>query len=151
MNSNYRGHSFFRIAQLQAHEGHLRTKLHPGGRHLHEVVKEVLISVLVAGHLHLIFSEHVVVHVVLLPLEPLSFLGQFGIFLLLQSSSVPRSTCMPFKGFFRKPQPTFSCCAMRSIFLNSLSLSSFSCLKSGCFSTLVLFKRLTIAFSRALT
>jgi hypothetical protein len=70
---------------------------HPSSKPSHKVIQEVLISVLVAGHLHLILGEHVVVHMVLLPLEPLSFFGQLGLFLLLQSSSVPRSTFVPFE------------------------------------------------------
>ena len=64
-------------------EAHSRTEKHPRGRPLHEVVQEVFVSVLVAGHLHLILCEHVVVHVVLLPFEPLSLFSQLGLFLLL--------------------------------------------------------------------
>ena len=129
---------------------------HPRCRPLHEVVQEVFVSILVARHLHLVLGEHVVVHVLLPPLELLSFLGQFGVCLFLLKAIVVSITihthairmtmCFPMEY-----RPTFSCCAIRSTFLNSLSRSSFSCLKSGCFSTLVLFKRLTIAFSRWLT
>ena len=64
-------------------EAHSRTEKHPRGRPLHEVVQEVFVSVLLDGHLHLILCEHVVVHVVLLPFEPLSLFSQLGLFLLL--------------------------------------------------------------------
>jgi hypothetical protein len=64
-------------------EVRIHTELHARSRHLHEVVQEVFVSVLVARHLHLILGEHVVVHVVLLPLEPLSLFSQSGVFLLL--------------------------------------------------------------------
>ena len=48
---------------------------------LHEIRQVALLSVLVADHL--VFGVDVVVHVVLLPLEPLTLLGQSGVFSLL--------------------------------------------------------------------
>jgi hypothetical protein len=50
---------------------------------LHEIRQVALVSVLVVGHGHVLFGVHVVVHVVLLPLELLSLLGQFGVLPLL--------------------------------------------------------------------
>lgn len=43
---------------------------------------------------------------------------------------------------------TRACWASRSLVLSSLSLASFSCLRSGNFSIFVLFRRLTMGFSR---
>jgi hypothetical protein len=50
---------------------------------LHEIRQVALVSILVVGHGHVLFGVHVVVHVVLLPLELLSLLGQFGVLPLL--------------------------------------------------------------------
>lgn len=89
-------------------------RLHPRNGLSHEVIQEVLVPVLVARHLHLVFGVNLVVHVVLLPLEPLSFLSQFGIFLFL-FEAIAVSTTLHIHAvrtaisFRRKVGPTFSC------------------------------------------
>jgi hypothetical protein len=97
--------TFFPSSQAEVR---IHTELHPRSRHLHEVVQEVFVSVLVARHLHLILGEHVVVHVVLLPLEPLSLFSQSGVFLLLFGAIVVSitlniHTIQIATGFLRKP------------------------------------------------
>lgn len=114
-------------------------------RYLHEVIFPVFIAILVTGPGHVILGKHLVIGVILLPLLLLPLLRHpsFFLFLLHISSKLRLSV------FLRRfVELTLCWCKAWSRFLSSLSLSSFSCLRSGVLSSLVLFKRLTIGFSR---
>lgn len=111
---------------------------------LHEVVFPVLVPVLVAGRRHVLLGEDIVVGVVLLPLLLLALLGDAGFFFSLQAQPVRTADGRGRAGM----DFTLASCAAWSFLRSSRRWSSFSCLRSGYFSTFVLLRRLTMGFSR---
>jgi hypothetical protein len=51
---------------------------------LHEIIQEIFVPILVAGRLQCLLREKIVISMLLLPLQFLSFLHHSGLFFLLQ-------------------------------------------------------------------
>lgn len=115
---------------------------------LHEILLPVLVAVLVARPGHVLLGEEVVVGVLLLPLLLLPLLGDARLLLFLFCYSSDTRAPPDGTGREMKIGLTLASRAACSFLRSSRRWSSFSCFRSGCFSTLVLLSRLMIGFSR---